>query len=126
MKRSGIARGTTRMKAFNRARKKKAFARDFGPLANFVREMGCCICEDERAQACHVKSRGASGHAWLENGDGNLMPLCAEHHRYQHAHGWNALVIEGGEGAKGEGQAIAAMHAKALGNRFLADGGERY
>jgi hypothetical protein len=116
------------MKAVNGARKEKAFARDFGPLAVFVREMGCCICEagPEFTQACHVKSRGASGHAWLDNGDGNLMPMCQKHHDYQHAHGWNALVIEGGEGEKGEGQAIAAMHAKTLGLRFLADGGERY
>ena len=117
-----------RMKSVNGPRKKKAFARDFGPLADFVREMGCCICDlgAEFTQACHVKSRGASGHAWLENGDANLIPLCSKHHGYQHHQGWNALVIEGGEGGKGEGQAIAAMHAKTLGNRFLADGGERY
>lgn len=133
LKRTGIKRGTTRMrrgrlKSVNKPRKAKALEKNFGPLAFFVRDMGCCICvaDSGLTQACHVKTRGASNHAWLDSGDGNLIPMCAPHHRYQHDHGWNALVIVGGKGAKGEGQAMAAEHAKKLGDAFLAAGGERY
>jgi len=75
----------------NSARAAKRLERDFGPLAEFVRTYRCCVCHSPDTQACHVKSRGAGGHAFLDNGDGNLIPMCHEHHRRQHDHGWSAL-----------------------------------
>lgn len=61
------------------------YEKDFGPLAEHVRHLPCLVCaKDGWSDPAHVRSRGASAGAWLESGDGNLVPLCRRHHEEQH------------------------------------------
>jgi hypothetical protein len=57
-----------------------------------------------------VRSRGAGGHAWLDNGDGNILPLCRICHREQHDRGWSAVF----DGCREE----AALNAREVGEAF--------
>jgi len=54
-------------------------------MLELCRKQQCCVTGcNRRAQAAHIKSRGAGGgdHA------SNLCPLCWEHHMDQHNLGW--------------------------------------
>ena len=106
MKRSGFIRRkqTPEAKAKRDARREL----DFGPLAKYVRTLPCCVCGrgSDYTQACHVKSRGAGGRAYLDNGDGNLLNMCGTCHQLQHLKGWS-VHFSGG-------QAEAALLAKEL------------
>ena len=114
LKRGGYIRRKNTPEA--KAKREAKHERDFGELAEYVRTLPCWVCglSDESqqtpTQACHVRSRGAGGHAWREDGSGNLAPQCDHHHRLQHSAGWGAL-------AKG-GKDAAALIARAVGERF--------
>lgn len=96
LKRTGGLRRTGRLRPVNPERRAQREERNFGYLAVFIRELECVCCipgtQRTPTQACHVKSRGAGGHAWNDDGTSNLLPMCHTHHAYQHSHGWNALV----------------------------------
>lgn len=126
LQRGGYLNRNTRMAPVNKERKAKAFAKDFGPLAFHVRTHACVCCGSDASntQACHVKSKGAGGHAWNDDGSGNLLPMCGVHHRYQHDHGWKALAAL--MGGVEEGREWAERLAHDIGEEFLAAGGERY
>lgn len=60
-------------------------AADFGPLADAVRPLRCCVvgCDRTPVDPAHVVSRGAGGGAWIAVGGrvvGNLAPVCRGHH----------------------------------------------
>lgn len=131
MKRSGLRRKTplrrTGRLGSNPERKARRFAKDFGPLAEFVRERDCAVChlyfsvQTSPTQACHIKSRGAGNHAWNPDGTSNLFPQCHEHHSFQHQHGWAELLYPARED-----MAWVKCIAKGIGEEFLAQGGEIY
>jgi len=99
MKRSGYIRRKNTPEA--KAKRAAKYERDFGPLADYVRGLRCCSCERlGPSDPAHVKSRGAGGHARLDNGDGNLIPLCRTCHNLQHLQGWGAIFTDGREGAE--------------------------
>lgn len=54
-------------------------------ILEVCRKQKCCVegCY-RRAQAAHIKSRGARG----DDRANNLCPLCWEHHTEQHSQGW--------------------------------------
>ena len=84
------------MRRVNPERKAKRYERDFGALAGYVRGMDCCACgAPGPSDPAHVKSRGAGGHAFLDNGQGNIIPLCRRCHTEQHAKGWSAIMRRG-------------------------------
>lgn len=98
MKRSGPIKRRTPLKRRNAKRAKARRARDFGELADYVRTLGCLVCNARPVDPAHVRSRGAGGHAWIDAPHvgylgplaprvGNLVPLCRTHHREQHDHG---------------------------------------
>lgn len=103
-----------------KAKREARHDRNFGELAPFVRELGCCICKERGqrqetpTQAAHVRSRGAGNGAWLDNGDGNLLPMCKKHHDLQHAKGWTALFGGDRYSAREEAQ----LRACAVGESF--------
>ncbi len=110
MKRTPLKR-KTRLNRRNEERLAKRKARDFGELARYIRTLDCCACEAPGpSQACHVKSRGAGGHAWLDSGDGNIIPMCASCHHEQHQKGWGAVLRYG--------RAHAESMARAFGRDF--------
>ena len=49
-----------------------------------MRKIGCLACGKMPSDLAHIKSKKASG----INADWNLIPLCREDHRLQHAMGW--------------------------------------
>jgi len=96
LKRRTPLRRTGRLRSRNPERAARRRERDFGPLADHVRALPCCACgAPGPSDPAHVKSRGAGGHARLDDGAGNLIPLCRPCHTRQHAQGW-AAVLEGG------------------------------
>ena len=109
----------------NPARKAKRYARDFGPLADYVRGLDCCACGAAGpVDPAHVRSRGAGGHAWTDDGRGNIIPLCRACHGLQHAKGWAALADEMNPGFCMPPH-WAEYLAADYGREFLAQGGER-
>jgi len=73
------------IRARNPKRAKVTQAEDFGPLADAVRRLPCCVrgCRRVGVDPAHVRSRGAGGAAWIEVDGGrvgNLAPLCRPHH----------------------------------------------
>ena len=97
MKRSGIKRGKPmRRTGFRRRRSSERADRrleqNFGALAEHVRAVSCCACgAPPRSDPAHVKSRGSGGHAFLDNGHGNIIPFCRTCHDLQGAKGWSAV-----------------------------------
>lgn len=87
---AGLAPGkpparTGQIRRRNPERAAAARAEDFGPLADAVRGLPCCVagCRRSPADPAHVRSRGAGGSAWIEvDGQhvGNIAPLCRAHH----------------------------------------------
>jgi len=78
-----------------RARKADPSKRRFAANVNeafreWIREQPCCIpgCLSrwKNVECAHVKSRGAGG-----VDEGNAVPMCAGHHRYQHLIGIKAF-----------------------------------
>lgn len=69
----------------NPERAAAARAEDFGPLADAVRGLPCCVagCRRTPSDPAHVRGRGAGGSAWIEvdgRRAGNIAPLCRAHH----------------------------------------------
>lgn len=129
------------IRARNPTRARAAQAEDFGPLADAVRGLPCCVAGCRRAPVdpAHVRSRGAGGAAWIEVDGrrvGNLAPLCRAHHtggdgitRPQHQIGVPRFELENrlelrlpGKGAAGA-FTLAAI-AEAIGVWFEAGGPE--
>jgi hypothetical protein len=82
MKRTPLNRRTPLKKA-NAKRKRARFARAYGSGDNVARvqSMACIVCNRTPSEAAHVRSRGAGG-TWRD-----IVPLCRDHHREQHAIG---------------------------------------
>lgn len=79
MKRGKGPQTRTPMKKRNAARKKKAYARDFGDKAAYVRSLPCVIChEPGPSDPHHHPTRAAGGTSK------DLVPLCFAHHREVH------------------------------------------
>lgn len=130
MRRGGGLR-RTRINPRNEERLGRNGERNFGPLADFVRKLPCDACGIEgRTQAAHVKSIGSGGHAWRENGAGNILALCVECHGLQHLGGWGAVPWsfrgEPIEHNARESRASAEGFAIDHGVAFIEEGGERY
>lgn len=68
----------TRLAPVNRARRAKAYARNFGPRADSVRAMPCLVAGCRLPTvAAHARARGMGG----AKGDAReLVPLCQPHH----------------------------------------------
>lgn len=90
MKRSRLAQRTplrrkTRLAPANRERRTELYAQQYGQRGELIRAMPCLLLGQDGChgpiEAAHVRSRGAGGTAR------DLVPLCAAHHREQHAHG---------------------------------------
>ena len=130
LRRTGALR-RSRMNQRNEERIDRAEAKNFGPLAEFVRELPCSACGIEGStQAAHVKSIGSGGHAWRDDGRGNILALCAECHGLQHLGGWGVVpwAYEGTPipHTAQESRESAEGFAEEHGQRFLEQGGERY
>lgn len=73
-----------RLRARNVERHAARLASDFGPLADAVRKLPCCVDECRgRAEPAHVKSRGGRHGAWIVVDGrevGNIVPMCRSHH----------------------------------------------
>ena len=92
LRRKTPLRRTNRLRSRNPERCAKRYARDFGDLAAYVRTLPCAACgRDGPSDAAHVRSRGAGGHAWGEDGHSNILPMCRQCHTKQHAQGWSAI-----------------------------------
>lgn len=115
LKRRTPLRRTGRLRSRNPERAARRRERDFGPLAEYVRGLACASCgAPAPSDPAHVKSRGAGGHATLENGAGNLVPLCRLCHTKQHAQGWGAVFAEGREEAELRARAVGESHRVTL------------
>lgn len=86
MKRSTFSNRKTPMRQVNPERAAAEKVRQFGALAEYVRTLPCAVCGRSPVDPAHVRCRRVYG-AWLENGDGNLIPLCRTHHNEQHSRG---------------------------------------
>lgn len=83
----------TRLRRRNPERHAERLEKDFGPLAEFVRQLPCIVCGTQPCDPAHVRSRGACNHAWVwvyPEGNvhqayeaGNIVPLCRTHHNEQ-------------------------------------------
>lgn len=123
MKRGYLERRTPIRRA-NPERKAKRYARDFGPLADYVRGLDCCACcQPGPSDPAHVRSRGAGGHAWTDEGDGNLVPFCRACHDLQHAGGWGAVLWLGTRIPADISRAAAVTCARDVGRSFIEGGG---
>ncbi len=101
LKRKAPLRRGGRIKPRNEERTAKRRERDFGRLADYVRALSCCACmAPGPSDPAHVTSRGAGGHAWNEDGTGNIIPLCRGCHTAQHSHGWGHVFRYGKPHAK--------------------------
>ena len=70
----------TRIRPVNPDRRKKMFARNFGPKAAWVRDQGCVVCPyPSRAEAAHSRARGMGG---CGGSAADLIPLCRSHHAF--------------------------------------------
>ena len=74
MKRSPIKR-------VNHKRKAKLYLIQFGPHSDWIRELGCLVCNERPVQPHHFPTRGAGGTAK------DLTPLCQYHHAQFHEMG---------------------------------------
>jgi hypothetical protein len=69
----------TPLRPFNRERKARRYARDFGDHAQRIRQLPCDLCgAPPPSDPHHAKSRGAGGTKR------HLIPLCRKHHRRIH------------------------------------------
>lgn len=76
------------MNPVNKERRAKAYARNYGDRADYVRDMNCRILPlhklldrvtcSGRIQAAHVKARGMGG---CKGDRRDLLNLCAAHHK---------------------------------------------
>jgi len=129
----------TAIRARNPKRAQAAQGEDFGPLADAVRRLPCCVagCRRDPVDPAHVRSRGAGGSAWIEVDGrrvGNLAPLCRAHHtggpgitRPQHQIGVPQFELENALELRLPGREAAraftlAAVAEAVG-RWFEDGG---
>ena len=55
----------TRIRPRNRKRAAARQAEAFGDLAEYVRGLGCLVCNRRPVEAAHVRSRGAGFGAWI-------------------------------------------------------------
>lgn len=73
-----------RLRPRNVERHAARLASDFGPLAEAVRKLPCCVDECRgRAEPAHVRSRGSRHGAWIivdGREVGNIVPMCRGHH----------------------------------------------
>ena len=79
-----LDRGPKRIRPRNAARHAASLAEDFGPLADAVRRLPCCVQGGpvRPVDPAHVVGK-ARGHAWLMVDGrevGNIAPLCRGHH----------------------------------------------
>ena len=107
-------RRSKRVRAVNRERKSKRYARDFGDEAARVREMPCLITGTTPSEPAHVTSRGAGG------GRFDLVPLSPAMHLQQHAVGIESFQACHGLDLRAEADCIALEHPEPLGIRGLA------
>lgn len=69
----------TALRPWNRARRKRLYASQFGAHADRIRAMPCAICgKPGPSDPAHVRSRGAGG-TWRD-----LVPLCRADHAELH------------------------------------------
>ena len=67
----------TRLKPRGRRWKRRHGKVVFGPLAEYARSRPCCICgAPPPSDPHHVRSRGAGFADYLEDGSGNVVPMC--------------------------------------------------
>lgn len=121
----------SRMRRVNPERKAKRYERDFGALAEFVRSLDCCACDTSApSDPAHVKSRGAGGHAFLDSGKGNIIPLCRRCHNLQHSRGWGAVPWSSPSGpiahTAGESRETAEGFAEMFAEAFVVFGGKKH
>ncbi len=74
MKRSPI-------KKYNHKRRKKLYEIQFGAHADWIRALGCLVCNDRPSDPHHYPTVGAGGTAK------DLTPLCSYHHTQFHTQG---------------------------------------
>lgn len=78
------AKKPVRLRPRNDARRAKAHAEDFGPLADHVRRLPCCVwgCRQGPVDPAHVRAkRNAHAWVWIDGEQvGNIAPLCRGHH----------------------------------------------
>lgn len=77
-------RRRTRIRPVNTARRKVRYEAAFGPHAEWVRRLPCCVptCrQGPPSDPAHVRSRAAGG-TWRD-----LVPMCRAHHDEQHRTG---------------------------------------
>lgn len=86
LQRGGHLKRRTRLRQRNPERARKLKAKAFGKQAKLCRRSPCLVCGKRPSDPAHVRSRGAGG-----RDRGNVIPLCRDHHREQHQHGWAAL-----------------------------------
>ncbi len=67
----------SRLKKYNRERRKKLYETQFGSYAAIIRAMPCCVCGARPSDPAHVKTRGAGGTKK------DLVPLCRRCHTEQ-------------------------------------------
>ena len=90
-RRKPLRRSTTPIKARKADKSKRRFAnlRDEA-YQGWIRQQPCvisgCLYNRDEIHAAHVKARGAGG---VDRG--NLVPLCARHHRFQHDTGMRSF-----------------------------------
>lgn len=107
IKRRTPLKRTGRIRPRNPERAERRRAEDFGPLAEHARGLPCAACgAPAPSDPAHVKSRGAGGHARLDNGDGNIIPLCRPCHTKQHAQGWGSIFADGRREAELRARAV--------------------
>lgn len=54
-----------------------------------IRELKCVLC-GWKADACHIRSKGAGG----DDVEDNLISLCRDHHTQQHSQGWSVFIMK--------------------------------
>lgn len=79
----------------NRDRRSERFNEDYGPKADWVRSLCCCVTgregrEADPVVAAHVQGRGAGGHAE------SLVPMLASEHDRLHTQGIQTYQRERG------------------------------
>jgi hypothetical protein len=55
-----------------------------------IRKMACLVCGKKPSDACHIRTKKASG----IDEEFNLMPLCRKHHQEQHRKGILTFLVE--------------------------------
>ena len=77
------------MKPINPKRRQSEFARTYHSKARvaWVKAQPCVVCGNTPSENAHVDNGGAGRKAGYQH----IVPLCATHHRQQHANGWASL-----------------------------------